>query len=85
MVPNDQLEVHGEAPGEGQAPARSPVRYAGNVLKGAGESIVFLAPLALIFNLVGYITPDLRLFILYALLALPLCRGGKKLLLKKIM
>ena len=40
---------------------------------GTLASLLFLAPLALIFDLVGYTTPQVRLFLIYALLALPLC------------
>jgi len=56
--------------------------YVREVLRGSGESFLFLAPLALIFDLTGYISPDLRLFIIYGLLAVPLCRGGKALVVK---
>jgi hypothetical protein len=37
-------------------------------------AILFLLPLAFIFDLAGYIPPHLRLFAIYTLLALPLCR-----------
>ena len=37
-------------------------------------SILFLLPLAFIFDLAGYTPPYLRLFAVYTLLALPLCR-----------
>ena len=35
--------------------------------------LLYLLPLGLIFDLVGYIPPSLRLFLLYGVLALPLC------------
>ena len=38
------------------------------------RSLLFLVPLALIFDLAGYMPPYLRLLALYGLLALPLCR-----------
>ena len=37
-------------------------------------AFLFLLPLAFIFDLTGYIPPYLRLFAIYTLLALPLCR-----------
>jgi len=37
-------------------------------------SLLFLTTLALIFDLVGYLPPFARLFLVYGLLALPLCR-----------
>lgn len=37
-------------------------------------AMLFLLPLAFIFDLTGYLPPHLRLFAIYTLLALPLCR-----------
>lgn len=37
-------------------------------------ALLFLLPLAFIFDLAGYVPPYLRLFAIYTLLALPLCR-----------
>jgi hypothetical protein len=49
----------------------------GRVYRKATEalvSVLFLAPLAFIFDLAGYLPQHLRLFTIYMLLALPLCR-----------
>ena len=40
--------------------------------------LLYLLPLGLIFDLVGYLPPALRLFLLYGLLALPLCLKPSK-------
>ncbi|MCX6879564.1 MAG: hypothetical protein NTW21_38035 [Verrucomicrobia bacterium] len=40
--------------------------------------LLYLLPLGLIFDLVGYMPPALRLFLLYGLLALPLCLKPSK-------
>ncbi|MES2922137.1 MAG: hypothetical protein V4819_11355 [Verrucomicrobiota bacterium] len=40
--------------------------------------LLYLLPLGLIFDLVGYLPPGLRLFLLYGLLALPLCLKPSK-------
>ena len=48
-----------------------------NALTGTLESLFFLMPLAFIFDLVGYAPPFARLFFVYGLLALPLCRCAK--------
>lgn len=40
--------------------------------------LLYLLPLGLIFDLVGYMPPGLRLFLLYGLLALPLCLKPSK-------
>jgi len=37
------------------------------------SALLYLLPLGLIFDLVGYMPPALRLFLIYGLLALPLC------------
>lgn len=51
-------------------------------LSGTLGSLVFFLPLAFIFDLVGYIPPYLRLFAVYTLLALPLCRYARPALLR---
>ena len=56
--------------------------YAAALARGSFESALFLAPLAFIFDLAGYISPDLRLFFIYACLAAPLCRMRKPAILK---
>lgn len=40
--------------------------------------LLYLLPLGLIFDLVGYLPPPLRLFLIYGLLALPLCLKPSK-------
>ena len=55
---------------------------AANTVAGMLGSLLFLAPLALIFDFVGYITPAIRLFLIYGLLALPFCRWPKAKLLR---
>ena len=40
--------------------------------------LLYLLPLGLIFDLVGYLPPEARLFLLYGLLALPLCLKPSK-------
>lgn len=47
-----------------------PVRMIG---RDAMSVILYLLPLGLVFDLTGYMPPALRLFLLYGLLALPLC------------
>ena len=43
------------------------------------SAFLYLLPLGLIFDLTGFLPPSLRLFLLYGLLALPLClRPSKK-------
>jgi len=62
-------------PVEGKA--TDPGGRLGGVCKRATDTLgafLFLLPLAFIFDLAGYIPPHLRLFTVYALLALPLCR-----------
>ena len=63
----------GAEPGARAGPARVLGRAAA-VVAGAAESVLFLAPLAFIFDLAGYLSPDIRLFGIYALLGIPLCR-----------
>jgi len=62
-------------PAEGKA--ADPWGRLGGVCKRATdtlEALLFLLPLAFIFDLTGYIPPYLRLLAIYVLLALPLCR-----------
>ena len=40
--------------------------------------LLYLLPLGLIFDLVGYLPPSIRLFLIYGLLALPLCLKPSK-------
>lgn len=59
-------------PTEGKASAPQ-----GGIRKRATDTlgaVLFLLPLAFIFDLAGYLPPYLRLFAIYTLLALPLCR-----------
>ena len=76
----EQSEPGGETE-TGSADRRAPVwRRLGRAAGAAGGtlgSLVFLATLALIFDLVGYLPPFARLFLVYGLLALPLCRWPK--------
>jgi len=61
---------------KGSSNEKMPVQVSRTVTGMLG-SLLFLAPLALIFDLVGYITPAIRLFLIYGFLALPLCRWPK--------
>ena len=56
------------------ASLRGLLKRATDTVGGTLGSLLFLTTLALIFDLVGYLPPFARLFLVYGLLALPLCR-----------
>jgi hypothetical protein len=85
---DNQPEV-GQSPEIGEKEPESALKekisaQAAGIVAGMLGSLLFLAPLALIFDLVGYITPAIRLFLIYCLLAIPFCRWPKARLMRGV-